>query len=76
MKEYYFIVIIIIVIVAWVLFRLTTSRKGNVGYRCPRCHNEFSPSSEMDYLGPHIIFYKYIRCPKCQKLGWATVIRK
>ena len=73
MNEYY---LIILVIMAWIIFRLFFWQKKNYGYKCAHCHAEFQPTSRLVYLGPHVIFWRYVRCPHCHKLGWASVIHK
>lgn len=73
MKEEY---IVFLVIIAWLFFRVFVWRRENYGYKCPNCQAEFQPTSWSVYLGPHIIIYRYVRCPQCQKLGWASVIHK
>ncbi len=73
MKGYY---LIFLVIMAWLIFRLFFWQRKNYSYKCPHCHAEFQPSSHLVYLGPHIIFYRYIKCPQCHQPGWAKVIHK
>ena len=73
MKEYY---LIFIVIMAWIIFRLFFWQRKNYGYKCPHCQAEFQPTGWLAYLGPHVIFRRYVRCTKCNKLGWASVIHK
>jgi hypothetical protein len=73
MNEYY---LIFLIIIAWIIFRLFFWQRKNYGYKCPHCHAEFQPTSWLVYLGPHLIFRRYVRCTQCHKLGWASVIHK
>jgi len=67
------IYIAIFILAACIILWLFIWRRGEFGYKCPHCHTEFKPSSWQDFVGPHAINYKYIRCPNCRKLGWASV---
>jgi len=73
MIEYYLPLIIIVVCIVFCLF---VWQRKNYGYKCSHCHAEFQPTSGLDYLAPHLIFYRYVRCPQCRKMGWASVMRK
>jgi len=70
MKAYY---LIFLVIIAWIIFRSFLWQRKNYGYKCPHCHTEFNPTGWLKYLAPHLVFYRYLRCPQCKKLGWAAV---
>jgi len=63
------------VILLWLLLRLFVLTDSRAGYRCPHCRFEFQPSAWKDKLGPHVVFYRYLKCPRCRRYGWAAVIR-
>jgi DNA-directed RNA polymerase subunit RPC12/RpoP len=73
MKDYYLIFAIVAV---WIIFRLIAGQNRDFVYKCRHCQTEFQPSSWQDYLGPHIMFYKYMKCPNCRRWNWTSVVRK
>ncbi len=38
---------------------------------CSHCQKKFRPSIKAFILGPHTIKKRYLRCPHCEKRGWA-----
>jgi DNA-directed RNA polymerase subunit RPC12/RpoP len=49
---------------------------ANFAYHCPKCETEFEISALKDLISPHTPTAKYLRCPKCGKQGWASVLKK
>ena len=45
-------------------------------YRCRACGHEFEISLAADFLSFHFWTTKYLRCPRCQKRSWATILVK
>jgi DNA-directed RNA polymerase subunit RPC12/RpoP len=42
-------------------------------YRCSACGHEFKITPLTDFLSPHTLATKYLRCPACKKRGWMPV---
>jgi len=40
------------------------------GYRCPICSAEFAISAWADFLSPHMLTTKYVKCPACGQREW------
>jgi DNA-directed RNA polymerase subunit RPC12/RpoP len=72
MNPYYLLPLLIII---YIVIRLFVWNSNKYSYKCPHCHAEFQPTSLTAYAGPHLIFWRYLRCPRCNKPGWASVVR-
>lgn len=67
------IIIAMFVVVMAILVRrhaLTT------GYHCPACGHEFVIGTWTDFLSPHTIGCKMLRCPRCGEGSWCTEIER
>lgn len=42
-------------------------------YRCPACTHEFKITPLTDFLSPHTLTTKLLRCPSCHKRQWTPV---
>jgi hypothetical protein len=69
-----FYIIVLVILLFWLVYRLVLLRHHAAAYRCRYCRAEFQPSAQA--RGPNFIFYRYLKCPRCHKRGWAAVIRK
>ncbi len=47
------------------LYLLVRWHAGNTGYRCPACGSFFTISTLTDFVSPHLLDGKWLRCPKC-----------
>lgn len=56
------------------LFFLVRWHAGRAAYRCPGCSREFMVSAWIDFLSPHTIGEKLLRCPSCGKSSWCIEI--
>ena len=66
----------LLIIVGGGLFYLVRWHSKNTAYHCPNCHNEFEISGWEDFISPHAIDKKYLKCPYCGKRKWAKVLMK
>ncbi len=60
---------------AW-MYLLVRWHAAQFGYRCPRCGHEFAIPVREDLIGPDTLASKYVRCPRCSRRGWATILAK
>ena len=44
-------------------------------YECPKCRHQFEVSTLQDFVSPHMLTAKYLRCPKCRQQDWARLLR-
>jgi len=58
------------------LFLLVRWHAINTAYRCPACGYEFEISVFTDLVSLQVPNKKYLKCPKCGKRNWATVLMK
>ena len=70
-------------LVAWLaifvsgsLILLVRWHANNTGYRCPACAHEFEISVFTDFASLQVPHGKYLKCPRCSKRNWATVLMK
>jgi DNA-directed RNA polymerase subunit RPC12/RpoP len=54
-----------------VLFLLVRWHAQQFGYCCGQCGAEFKISTFKDFISPHALTLKYLRCPQCGKRSWA-----
>jgi DNA-directed RNA polymerase subunit RPC12/RpoP len=59
-----------------VLFLLVRWHARHYGYCCGHCGAEFEISTFTDFISPHILEAKYLRCPQCGKRSWAQTRAK
>ena len=52
------------------LFFLVRWHAARAAYRCPACGREFTVSPWIDFLSPHTIGEKLLRCPSCRESSW------
>jgi DNA-directed RNA polymerase subunit RPC12/RpoP len=45
-------------------------------YRCGACGHEFEITALVDFISPHMVSTKYLKCPSCGRRSWATVLMK
>jgi DNA-directed RNA polymerase subunit RPC12/RpoP len=53
------------------LFLLVGWHAWEYGYCCGHCGAEFEISAFTDFISPHLLKTKYLRCPQCGKRNWA-----
>jgi DNA-directed RNA polymerase subunit RPC12/RpoP len=63
----------VVLVGAMCLFILVRWHASVTAYRCPSCAHEFVISPLTDFLSPHLLSVKYLRCPSCRVRGWATI---
>jgi predicted RNA-binding Zn-ribbon protein involved in translation (DUF1610 family) len=56
------------------LFSLVRWHAKNTAYICPNCGYIFTISTRKDFLSPHMIDKKLLRCPKCGESSWCKAI--
>ena len=62
---------------AAVLILLVRWHAANTGYRCADCGHEFAISAWADFLSPHMLTTKYVKCPHCGRRSWmAALVRE
>ena len=66
--------IIWLLIVAGSLFSLVRWHAKNTAYICPKCGHTFMISTTEDFLSPHMINKKLLRCSKCGESSWCKAI--
>ena len=59
-----------------VLYLLVRWHAQQFGYCCGECGTEFEISTFQDFISPHALTVKYLRCPQCGKRSWAQVRAK
>lgn len=69
-----------LLITAILLTLLVRWHTRTFGYRCPECSCLFEISAVRNFFSPHMPSdeggVKYLRCPSCGALGWATMLAK
>ncbi len=68
--------LIIIIVTTIILLLLVRWHARNFAYRCPECGQEFEISVFTDFISPHGVGKKYLKCPRCQKRSWANETEK
>jgi DNA-directed RNA polymerase subunit RPC12/RpoP len=58
------------------LFLLVRWHARHTAYRCPACGHEFEISLLTDLASLQIPDKKYLKCPRCGRRKWATVLMK
>jgi len=61
---------------AAILFLLVRWHASHYGYCCGHCGAEFEISAFTDFISPHTVQSKYLRCPQCGKRSWAEARAK
>ena len=56
------------------LFLLVRWHAKTTAYRCPECSNEFEISTVTDFVSPHLPNRTFLKCPKCGRRRWATIL--
>ncbi|MDH7576450.1 MAG: hypothetical protein QHH75_01265 [Bacillota bacterium] len=56
------------------LFLLVRWHARNTAYICPKCGHFFMISAMEDFLSPHMIDQKLLKCPKCGKRSWCQAV--
>jgi len=56
------------------IYLILTWHTKNFAYRCPNCNEIFEILFTDNFLGPNNITKKYLKCPKCEKGGWAQIM--
>ena len=49
---------------------------SNFDYQCVNCGEMFSLSTLQAMIAPHAMGKKLVKCPNCEKVTWATHVRK
>jgi DNA-directed RNA polymerase subunit RPC12/RpoP len=57
------------------LYSLARWHAKSTVYRCPACGHHFTISVLADFVSPHVVDKKYLKCPCCGRRNWATVLR-
>ncbi len=57
-----------------VLAVLVRWHAATAGYRCPGCSHEFIISAWADFLSPHMLTTKYVKCPACGRRAWMEAL--
>ncbi len=58
------------------LFLLVRWNSKNTAYVCPKCNEQFSISTLTDFLSPHMVTMKLLKCPGCGALSWCIAVDK
>ena len=56
------------------LFLLVSWHAKYTAYICPKCGHTFMISTAKDFLSPHMVDKKLLRCPKCDESSWCKAI--
>ena len=56
------------------LFLLVRWHAKSTAYICPKCGHTFMISTTKDFLRPHLIDKKLLRCPKCGEKSWCEAV--
>ena len=59
-----------------VLMVLQISKNQRYVYQCDECGEKISLSVWAGALAPHSMGKKWVKCPKCGRMGWATPVPK
>jgi DNA-directed RNA polymerase subunit RPC12/RpoP len=59
---------------ALILVLLVKWHAATTGYQCPGCGHEFMISTLADFLSPHILTTKYVKCPQCGRRAWMEAL--
>lgn len=60
--------------VARMLASLVRWHAATTGYRCPGCGHEFMISVWADFVSPHILTTKDVKCPRCGRREWMEAL--
>ena len=71
-----FMQIIILVLVFMMVFAIQYRITRYYYYQCNNCGEKFSLSVWMAVLSVHMMGEKYVKCPKCEKWCWASLVPK
>jgi DNA-directed RNA polymerase subunit RPC12/RpoP len=58
------------------LYLIVRWHADTTAYRCANCGHEFEISPRRDFLSPHILNKKLLKCPGCGTRTWATGVPK
>jgi DNA-directed RNA polymerase subunit RPC12/RpoP len=64
---------LLILMMAGSLVVLVRGHAARTLYRCPDCSQEFKITPLIDFLSPHTLTTKLLRCPACGKRQWIPV---
>lgn len=39
-------------------------------FECSKCHHKYTPTYKQILFAPHIVVFRYFKCPKCGKRSW------
>ena len=56
------------------LFLIVRWHAKNTAYICPECGHRFMISTFKDFISPHMLDKKLLRCPECKKRSWCRAI--
>jgi DNA-directed RNA polymerase subunit RPC12/RpoP len=57
-----------------ILASLVRWHASTTGYRCPNCGAEFAISAWADFLSPHMVTSKYVKCRACGQRAWMEAL--
>jgi DNA-directed RNA polymerase subunit RPC12/RpoP len=57
-----------------ILVLLVRRHAATTGYRCPDCGRQFMISAWEDFLSPHMLTTKYVKCPACKRRSWMEAL--
>ena len=69
-------IVLYLALVAIALAGLVRSHSRNTFYTCRACNAQFEITVWRDFLSPHTLTQKYLKCPRCGVRSWATVHEK
>jgi DNA-directed RNA polymerase subunit RPC12/RpoP len=55
---------------------LVRSHSRDTNYSCRACDTRFEISPWQDFISPHTLTQKYLKCPHCGARSWATIHEK
>jgi DNA-directed RNA polymerase subunit RPC12/RpoP len=55
---------------------LVRSHSRDTVYTCRACNAQFEITAWRDFISPHTLTQKYLKCPRCGTRSWATVHEK
>ena len=64
----------LLVLIGVGLFLLVSWHAKYTAYICPKCGYTFMISTSKDFLSPHMVDKKLLRCPKCDESCWCKAI--
>ncbi len=64
----------LVLLVGGGLYLLVRWHAKNTAYICPKCNHTFAISTLRDFLSPHMIEKKLLRCPECGESSWCKAV--